>query len=586
MVASTNPDRQSGDSRNVKDSGDFRAPAGLTLAPQIRGRAGFSLRQAARPVLRLLFICTAILTGCAKPDATPNASAAERLPPQILRLSQRNEPGVLDPALATLPDEFAILRALCEGLLIPGPNGDPQPGAATRFDVSPDGLVYTFHLRRNGRWSDGEPVTADQFLAAYRRVLTPATSAPKASVFYLVKNARAFVSGQLADFSAVGFRAPDAHTLVVTLERPAPRFPYYVASGPWLPVPTRVLEEHGRNWTRPENFVGNGPFTLVEWRPDQRIVVKKNPRWRGAAGVRLAEIHFVRFDSGDSEDRAYRTGQIDATMAVPFSKVETYAVERAAELHRAPMIETRYFSFNTRRAPLNDARVRRALSLALDRRTIVEQVLRGGQQPATRLVPPALHGPNAGRAASVDRSALGSGHDPDAARRLLAATGISGKDFPRLELTAWSPSQTPVLEAAQQMWRQELGIDFGIAIREARVHLSALAAGDYDIAFVTAIPDVADAAQLLGDFASGAPENYPHWSDDDYDQRYARALTLANPAARATALLVAEDRLLEAAPVAPVYFNTKIWLMSPRVRGWQEDGLWSRCYHDVYLDKQ
>jgi oligopeptide transport system substrate-binding protein len=202
------------------------------------------------------------------------------------------------------------------------------------------------------------------------------------------------------------------------------------------------------------------------------------------------------------------------------------------------------------------------------------------------LVPPVLRGSNAGRAASDDRSALASGHDPDTARRLLAATGISGKDLPRLELTAWSPSQTPVLEAAQQMWRQELGIEFGIAIREARVHLSALAAGDYDIAFVTAIPDVADAAQLLGDFASDAPENYPHWSDAGFDQSYARALTLPDPATRAAALLAAEDHLLEAAPVAPVYFNTKIWLMSPRVRGWQEDGLWTRCYHDVYLDEK
>lgn len=533
----------------------------------------------------VFFSCggASIVSGCAKRE--PAAAGRDRktgAATQILRLSQRNEPGDLDPAIATLPDEFAILRALCEGLLIPGMNGEPQPGLATGFDLSPDGLTYTFHLRRNARWSDGQPVIAGQLVAAYRRTLTPATAAAKANVFYPVRNARAFVSGTLSDFTAVGFRAPDPQTFVVTLEQPTPRFPYYVASGPWLPVPVHIVEQHGRNWTRPEHFVGNGPFTLVEWRQDQRIVVKRNPHWHGAAHVRLAEIHFVRFDSGDSEDRAFRTGQIDATMAVPSSKVEVYAQERPTELHRAPMIETRYFSFNTRRPPLTDARVRRALSLALDRKKIVEHVMRGGQEPASSLLPRPLR--EAER--TTDSATAGHVHNPVAARQLLADAGVNGKDFPRMELTAWSPSQIPVLETAQQMWRQELGIEFSIAIREARVHLSALTAGDYDIAFVTAIPDVADAAQLLGDFVSNASENYPHWSNHEFDTAYGRALTIADSASRAAAFLGAEQHLLELAPVAPVYFNTKIWLMSPRVRGWQEDGLWTRCYHDVYLDEK
>jgi oligopeptide transport system substrate-binding protein len=541
-------------------------------------------RRQSVPSLSLLFCLVAVvLNGCARRD--PAAAQSAGLPDPILRLSQRNEPGDLDPAVATLPDEFTVLRALSEGLLIPGADGEPQPGVAARFDVSPDGLIYTFHLRPDARWSNGRSVTAGDFEAAYRRVLTPATAAPKANVFYPVRNARAFVTGALEDFAAVGIRAADARTLVITLERPTPRFPHYVASGPWLPVPMEVVKKHGRNWTQPGNFVGNGPFALAEWRQDQRIVVKKNPHWHGAAGVRLAEIHFVRFDSGDSEDRAYRSGQIDATMAVPSSKVESYSQERAAELHRAPMIETRYFSFNTRRPPLDDERVRRALALALDRKRIVDHVLRGGQQPASRLLPPALQH----AATAVSPGATGAAehrHDPEAARQLLAAAGLKGRDFPPLELTAWSPSQVPVLETAQQMWRQELGIDFTIAIREARVHLSALTSGDYDIAFVTAIPDVADAAQLLGDFVSDAPENYPHWNHPEFDATFARALALADPAARAATLLSAEMQLLESAPVTPVYFNTKIWLMSPRVRGWQEDGLWTRCYHDVHLGEK
>lgn len=515
-----------------------------------------------------------LLAGCGKREpAAPAADSAAH----VLRISQRNEPADLDPATATLPDEFSLLRALSEGLLVPGPSGSsPLPGAAERFDVSADGLTYTFHLRAGARWSNGEPVTAGDFIESYRRLLAPATAAPKASVFYAVKNARAFVAGELADFSAVGFRAPDARTLVVTLAQPSPRFPHYVTSGPWIPVNPRVVAMHGRAWTRPENFVGNGPFTLAEWRPHQHIVVRRNAAWHGAAGVRLAEIRFLHFDNEDAEERAFRAGQIDVTMAVPRSKLEAYAQERPTELHRAPMIETRYLSFNTARAPLSDARVRRALALAIDRQKIVDRVLRGSPAPAQRLVPPALRPEQPASSAEL-------GHDPAAARQLFAAAGVELAAFPRLELTAWSQSQVPVLEAVQAMWRETLGIETTIATRDAKVHFNALATGDYDIGFVTAIPDVADAANLLADYVTGVPENYPHWSDAAFDAALAQALSLASAPAQAQGLDRAEDRLLEAAPVAPVYFNTKIWLMSPRVRGWQEDGLWSRSYATVAL---
>jgi oligopeptide transport system substrate-binding protein len=527
-----------------------------------------------------LAICVALLVllvagfGCAKRE--PDSAAASTSAP-ILRLSQRNEPGSLDPALTTLPDEFAVERTLLEGLLIPGANGgEPTPGVATRFEVSSDGLTYTFHLRPEAKWSDGVAVTAAHFVESYRRLLTPATAAPRASVFFPVKNARAFVSGALADFSAVGFRAADAQTFVITLAEPTPRFPHYVASGPWLPVRADVVAKHGRNWTRPENYVGNGPFRLAEWRAHQRIVVRRDPAWHSAAGVRLGEIQFFHFDDGDSEERAYRAGQLDATMAVPSAKVETYARERPAELHRAPMIETRYLAFNTRRAPLTDARVRRALALAIDRVQIAARVLRGHQTAATRLIPAALDSSPA--PASAHR------HDPAAARELLAAAGFpAGKNFPRLEVAAWSKSQVATLETIQAMWRKELGVEVTISTREGGVHLSSLSAGDFDIGFITQIPDVADPAEMLGDFTTGAPENYPQWRDPAFDAALARARPLADPAARATALRAAEDPLLAEAPLTPLYFNTKIWLMSPRVRGWQEDGLWSRSYAGVSL---
>lgn len=530
--------------------------------------------QRPRPTTVIALLTAVLLAGCTK-HATPPDSAT----PQVLRISQRNEPADLDPAIASLPDDLFIIRALSEGLVAPAPdNGPPQPAAAESWEISPDQCTYTFQLRHDARWSNGEPVTADDFVASYRRVLTPATAAPKAPLLFMVKNARAFVTGQLADFDAVGFRAADPHTLVVTLEHPMPHFLTYVASGPWIPVNPRVVAQFGRSWTRPGNFVGNGAFTLAEWQPHLRIVVRKNPAYHGAARIRLNEIQFVAFDNGDAEERAFRAGQLDVTMAVPFTKLDTYRSEHPAELHHASLTETRYLSFNTTRAPLDDVRVRRALSLAIDRVKIVERVIRGGQQPAFRLVPPVL-------VASEDRESRIGGQlheDAAVARQLLAEAGFpEGRGFPRLELSTFV--STPVTEVVQAMWKKELGIDVVLVTREARVHVAALRDGRYDIGFITAIPDVPDPANLLGEYITGSPGNYPHWSDARYDALVAKAVRSSDVALRAECLHEAAERLTEECPLAPLYFNATNWLMRPNVRGWHQDALWARFYQDVYV---
>jgi oligopeptide transport system substrate-binding protein len=516
--------------------------------------------------------------GCAKREATTGSAPAG----QVLRLSQRNEPADLDPATATLPDEFFIIRALSEGLLAPDPLGvTPHPAAAESFNVSSDGLTYTFHLRANAKWSNGEPVAASDFVESYHRLLTPATGAPKADLFFAVKNARAFVTGAEKDFSTVGFEAPDPLTLIITLDAPSPRFPYYVASGPWIPVNPRVVARHQRQWTQPANYVGNGAFTLVEWRAQQRITVRKNPAYHAAEKIKISGIEFLRFDSGDSEERGYRAGQVDITLDVPKTKIETYAAERPGELHRTPLAETRFISFNTTREVLKDERVRRALSLAIDRQRIVQRVSLGGQEPAHRFVAPELH-------SGIPAPTSGQHEfNPEEARQLLAAAGYGpGKTFPKLEFSAWSASQSPVVEAIQEMWRRELGVNVAIVIREAKVHLSALTAGNYDLAFVTTILDIADAAAVLDDFTSTAANNFPHWQSTEFDQLIAEARTQRSERAQATILGQAEALLLEAAPVAPIYFNTKNWLMSPRVHGWQEDAVWTRFYQNVSLNEK
>lgn len=510
----------------------------------------------------------ALLAGCDRPGSSP---AAE------VRISQRNEPTTFDPALATLPDDFFVIRALSEGLVAPDPgNGATpsgfRPAAAASWTVSPDGLTWTFHLRPNGRWSNGEPVTADDFVASYRRLLTPATAAPKADLFFPVAGAEAFATGRLADFGAVGFHAPSPLTLVITLAHPFPRLLAYVASGPWIPVNPRAVERDGRNWTLPGHFVGNGPYVLAQWRPHQRIVAVRNRLYSQAARVRVGALVFVAFDDGDTEERAFRSGEVDVTMAVPFTKLATYARERPDELRMTPMAETRYLSFNTGRPPLNDGRVREALSLALDRRQLVRL---GGYEPAERLVPPPL------REYPTGSPTLPLSGDLTAARRLLAAAGFpGGRNFPALELTAWSRSD--ILEAIQERWRKELGVTVTLSVREARVHFAALRSGRYDLGLVAAIPDAADAFNLLQNFTSGAPANYPHWSDSGFDAALATAAVSTGPERR-QALAVAEQRLAQAVPAAPLYYYTKHWLIRPSVSGWREDAFWARDYLELAL---
>ncbi len=478
----------------------------------------------------LLSFAAAIQSGCAKRETTPAAPAEK-----ILRISQRNEPATLDPQLATLPDEFFLIRALGEGLLTPNPDGGaPLPGAAERYEVSPDGLIYTFHLRPNAKWSNGNAVTSEDFAAMIRAVKDPGSLAPKAQLFAAVRTVT----------------APDPRTLVITLQQPTPDFPALVASGPWIPA-----RQAGR--------IGNGPFILIDWKPNQHISVRKNPHYWDAANVKLDGIRFLAMDNGDTEERAFRAGQLDVTMAVPFTKLAGYRAEQPSPLRSVPLSETRYIALNTTRPPLDDARVRRALALALDRQTLVEKVVLTGQ-PAFNFVPAGL-----GDIAPTARLA----EDTDEARRLLAAAGFpGGRGFPRLELATWVNS--PVLEAVQQRWRRELGIEVVLAQREARTHLAALAGGDYAMAFMTAIPDYDSAADLLTQLTTGDPGNYPHWHDAGFDRLVA-----------ASDWPAAEKLLNEAMPLIPLYFNTQNFLVSPRVKNWRADRLWTRFYRGVSVER-
>jgi len=525
--------------------------------------------------LALLFVASS-QSGCAKHKSSTTT------PPQVLRISQRNEPATLDPHLATLPDEFFIIRALSEGLLLPAPDGgQPQPGAAASWSVSPDGLVYTFQLRDGARWSNGDAVKAEDFVYSIHRVLSPGLAAPKAPLFFALKNAGAFYAGREKDFSAVGARALDEHRLELTLAEPTADFLAIVASGPWIPVHQATIEKAGRIderngvWTRPGSYAGNGPFTLSAWKSNQEIVVKHNNNYHDSDHTPLQEIHFVVFDNGDSEERAFRAHQIDVTMSIPFTKIPTYRESEPTQLRHVLLHETRYLALNVTRPPLNDPRVRKALALALDRKAITDKVLRGGQQAAFSFVPPGL-GSYEPKEQIAENAAT--------ARELLAAAGFpGGKGFPYLELTSWATTPA-VLEAIQQMWRQELGIEISLVQREARTHLAALQSGDFAIGLAAAIPDYDGASDLCDMLRSGNAANYPHWKSEEYGRLIKEARRTGTLSARNALYQQAESVLLTEMPLIPVYFNSQNFLLNPRVKNWQTDHLWTRFYPGLSVD--
>ncbi|MES1166433.1 MAG: peptide ABC transporter substrate-binding protein, partial [Pseudomonadota bacterium] len=334
-----------------------------------------------------------LLAGCAKEDipgaaAIPPAAIKAR-PSQVWRVGNGAEPQDLDPHTVQGIPEHKLIMALFEGLASEDPKDlHPVPAVAKSWEISPDGCVYVFHLRENAKWSDGVAITADDFLQSYRRILTPALASEYAYLIYdYVVGAKDYYDGKAKDFSSVGFKAVDAHTLQVTLKSATPYLLNIIADHyAWNPVPVRVIAKYGAidqkrtKWTQPGHIVSNGPFILKEWLPNQKIVVVRNPNYWDAETVKLDAIEFYPTEDISTEERMFRTGQLDMTNELPNAKIDVYRKEHPESLHIEPYLGIYYYRCNVKRPPLDDKRVRKALALSLDRESIVKNVTRGEQQ--------------------------------------------------------------------------------------------------------------------------------------------------------------------------------------------------------------
>lgn len=526
-----------------------------------------------------LFLLLAVAACSPRETAVENGTRE-----QVLHRGIGHDLADLDPHLATQASDFSVLSALFEGLVAEDPiDLHPVPGVAERWDVSADNLTYTFHLRANALWSNDDPVTAQDFVASWRRVLTPSLGADYAHFLFVIQGAEAFNRGT-ADWSAVGVTAPDAHTLRVTLEHPTPYFLSLLNHEAFFPVHLATLEKFGsptaRNnpWARPGRLVGNGPFILTAWRAGQEIVVEKSATYWDSRTVRLSAIHFHTIDSLDAEERAFRAGQLHVTDALPPGKIETYRANSPQLLRIDPLLGTYFYRLNVTRPILNDPRVRRALALAIDREAIVEKILRGGQVPATALTPPGTGG---------YRAAASLPFDAPAARQLLVDAGYAGgKGLPPFELL-FNSSETHrlIAEAIQEMWRRELGLEVRLASQELKSTLEARRSGNFEIMRSVWIGDFDDPASFLDIFRSDSGNNYTGWKNPDYDALLFSAAREQNPAARLALYQKAEAILLAAPPLIPLYHYTHVFLLQPSVRGWSPTLLDHHPYKHVWLEK-
>jgi oligopeptide transport system substrate-binding protein len=523
----------------------------------------------------------AFLVSCHRPET--NVEKGNRL--QILHKGNGQEIQDLDPQIVNGVGEYNVISALLEGLVSEDPHDlHPVPGVAERWDISLDGKTYTFHLRHDAKWSNGDPVTASDFVESYHRILAPDLGADGAYMLYVVRNADAFNKGTLKDFSQVGFRALDDWTLEVSLTNPTPYFLSLLNYDAWFPIhiPTvkkyGPLYERGSYWTKPGRFVGNGPFTLEDWRLNQDVRVKKSATYWDAAHVRLNGIVFHTIDSNNVEERAFRSGQLHITDTMPVNRIDRYRREQPNLLRIDPYLGTYFFRVNVTRPILNSRLVRRALGMAIDRRSIVDHVTHGGQLPAFAFTPPDVAG-------YTCESTLP--YDPATARRSLAEAGYpDGRGIPPIELLFNSSENHKIIaEAVQQMWRNELHIDARLVNQELKVYYDTRRQMNYQIIRSTWIGDYVDPSSFLNLWITNGPNNETGWSNPTYDRFIAEAAQTNDRGARYRAFQQAEAVLLDDAPVLPVYFYTHAFLIDPGVKGWWPTILDHHPYKYVYLEE-
>jgi len=627
--------------------------------------------------MRHLYLTLAVIifiSGCSS-SVSPVDDGLDK---QIFHFGNGSEPQGIDPHIVTGVPEHHLLIALCEGLTSSNPKvGESLSGAAESWDISSDGREYTFYLQKNGKWSNGDLVTAHDFVWSWKRILTPSLGAQYPDMLYYLENAEKYysseslpsMSGELLryiidtqelskhhdkakiffimdgneelvfnessdlyevlnlleevdisykkqeikdfndkfietklsllkiinkwnftkianniDFNDVGVNAIDDFTLQVKLSNPTPFFLGLLSHYSTWPVHKETVLKHGtiddRNgqWTRPGNFVCNGPFNLKSWELNSRIVVEKNPLYWDSSVVKLNEIHYYPVQNVMTEDRMFRAGQLHVTSTLPSQKCPVYIEEKNPDLRVDPYMGTYFYRLNTKNPVLTDVRVRKALAYSIDRKKLVEKVTKCGQIPAYSFTPPG----SAGYQPDTEIP-----FDPELAKQLLVEAGYGpGNEFPKLEiLFNTNEDHRKLALAIQQMWQQNLGVNIVLVNQDWKVYLAREMIGDFQVSRAGWIGDYEDPNTFLDTLRPNRGNNKTGWENEEYDRLIEQANSENNQEARYALLGRAEKILIDEMPIIPLYTYVRSYQLSSDVKGYYPNYLDHHHPKYIYLER-
>ncbi len=488
-----------------------------------------------------------------------------------LLIGNGSEPATLDPHKATGTWESRILADAFIGLTQDDASGEAVPGMAERWEVSDDGLVWTFYLRE-ATWSDGVPVTSEDFVFSLRRILLPETASEYASLLYFIEGAQALNEGK-AGPETLGVRAIDPRTLEIRLVHPAPYLTEVAKHQTMSPVPKHLVERLGDAWVQPQNIVTNGPYRIAAWRLGDHVKMVKNPLFYEADKVCVDQVYYYPTTDAASSERRVRRGELDISYDVQSNRIAFLRQEIPDYVRTHTYLGVAYMAFNTSVEPLKDVRVRRAISMALDREFITNKLLRGGQVPAYNFVPPGVA--NYTSPPPPEWAAWPLERRQAEARRLLAEAGY-GPNRPlkplKLEIKHRNSADPTLFMPAVQADLKAVGIDLALVQNEVQIAYASYRARDFQIADAGWVADYNDAMSFLYlNRSTAGAQNYGDYRNPVYDELLAKADNEPDTKVRAGYLAEAERIMLEDAPIVPVYFlNTKA-LVNPRITGWVDN---------------
>ena len=481
------------------------------------------------------------------------------------------DPETLDPGRMSGAPEGRIAFNIFEGLMAPGPTteglDDPSevvvPGVAEDYEISEDGRVYTFFLREDAKWSNGEPVTARDFEMSWKRILTPDFPGDYVKLLHIIENGSKYSDGEIDDWEEVGVKSLDDRTLEVTLEHPTPYFLELVAFYTYYPVPVHLIEEHGTRWTRPENIVTNGAYKLADYRFQRDMTLEKNEHYWDADSVSIDEARAWIIEDTNAIVNAYRTGALHYSGAsLPVAQITGLMTH--PDFFQEPMLGVYYLRFNVSDEdhPLADPKVRRALAKAVDRRSLVEETMNNLYDVADAFVPPMP---------DWESTAQAPEYDPSRARELLAEAGYEdGFEVPEFQyLYNTDEDHKLIAEAVQAMWERNLGVEITLVNKEWRTYLQDVSTLNYESARAGWIGDYNDPMTFLELWETDNGNNNTGWSDEEYDELLQKARLESDPEQRRGYLQEAEEIALSRGPIIPIYYYTNNILVSGEIEGFE-----------------